>query len=453
MAFLLLIGVAKIDKIDLFVPGMNGSKAYRIPALITTTKGTLIAANDARIVNQNDNPNKINITIRRSQDNGKSWTPVQTVVSFPGESEDSPAAIDSSLLQCEETQTIWMLYCHTPGGIGLWNSDKGTGFDEQKQRILYDNQMNKYLLTDKNTVKKMTGELTDYHVDETNYLYKENVRVGHIYQKFDPQASDLLVETPTSFLQLVKSDDDGETWSKPVDLNPQVKEEWMRFIGAGPGRGIQIKNGPHKGRLIFPIYFSNESRLLSCAVIYSDDNGATWKRGDSVNDNRKLADKKHAAESLGPGTNQYELTESQAFELSDGTIQLYMRNHSGKGIVARAISKDGGKSWEDFKFVKDLANPVCQFSVLSYPKGNEEWILFLGPDSKDKRENGVLKLSKDGGQTFQELRTIEPKSFVYSCLTITQENGIALLYETERGEGNLLKSVFTTLSIEEILNK
>lgn len=450
MAFFIRLGEVIINnKKDLFVPGMNDSKAYRIPALITTEKGTLIAANDARVINQNDNPNKINITIRRSQDNGKTWSPIQTVVSFPGETVDSPAAIDSSLLQCEETQTIWMLYCHTPGGIGLWNSDKGIGFDEEGQRILYDNQMNKYVLSDRNTVEKVIGESTTYTVDKEGYLYKEGIKLGHIYQKFDSNNSDMLVETPTSFLQLVKSNDEGKTWSEPIDINFQVKEEWMRFIGAGPGRGIQIKNGPYKGRLIFPIYFSNDLRLMSCAVIYSDDEGKTWKRGESVNDGRELVVTTHSAEYLGSGANQYELTESQAVELTDGTIQLYMRNHAGKRVVARAISEDGGVSWKDFEYVEDLANPVCQFSVLNCPKADEDRIFFLGPESSSKRENGVLKLSTDGGQTFQYLKTIEPESFVYSCLTILEDNTLGLLYETEIGEGELLKSVFTTVIIED----
>ena len=47
------------------------------------------------------------------------------------------------------------------------------------------------------------------------------------------------------------------TWSKPIDLNKDVKADWMRFLGTGPGRGHQIKNGKYEGRLVFPIYLTN----------------------------------------------------------------------------------------------------------------------------------------------------------------------------------------------------
>lgn len=78
------------------------------------------------------------------------------------------------------------------------------------------------------------------------------------------------------------SDDDGQTWSKPENINHQVKEEWMRFIGTGPGVGIQLKNG----RLVFPIYYTNAHGKQNSAVIYSDDNGKNWTRGESPNDGR-----------------------------------------------------------------------------------------------------------------------------------------------------------------------
>ena len=91
---------------------------------------------------------------------------------------------------------------------------------------------------------------------------------------------------------MIRSENGGETWSEPMDLNPQVKEEWMQFIGAGPGTGIQIQQSPYKGRLVYPIYFtSQDATVSSSAVIYSDDAGRSWKRGASVNDGREMRGK------------------------------------------------------------------------------------------------------------------------------------------------------------------
>ncbi|WP_343755779.1 sialidase family protein [Alkalibacterium iburiense] len=442
----------KAHKQDLFTPGLNGSKAYRIPTLLTTDEGTVIAANDARIVDQRDNPNKINITIRRSFDNGQTWGDLQTVVEFPGDDLSSPAAIDSSLLQDEETGTIWLLYSHTPGGIGLWNSEEGVGFDENGDRLLFDWQKARYVLKDDGSVLNAKGEKTEYTVNEKGYVTKGNKTVGHIYEKFDELNQDLLYESPTTFLQVIKSEDDGETWSKPMELNTQVKEEWMRFLGTGPGIGIQLKKGEHKGRLVYPVYFSNSVRFMSCTVIYSDDNGATWKRADSPNDNRTITLESNSAKDLGVSARNHELTESQVVELSDGTLALYMRNHFGNGQIARAVSHDGGVTWENFEFVEELLNPVCQVSVINYTQESDEQdtLIFCGPRSETERENGVVLLSEDGGKTWPHAKVLESGSFVYSCLTVLENGEIGVLYETECDDEGRIKSVYASFTLDDL---
>lgn len=440
-----------LKKVDLFAPGDNGSKAYRIPSLLTTKKGTLIAGNDARIVNQRDNPNKINITIRRSFDNGETWTPIQTVVEYPGNDITSPAVIDSSLLQDEETGTIWMLFSHTPGGIGLWNSGPGIGFDEKGRRLLHDNEWNRYTLEEDGSVLTLAGEATDYRVDERGYSSKNGSESGHIYEIFDETKADHLFEQHTCYLQIIKSDDDGETWSKPIELNPQVKAEWMQFLGTGPGVGIQLKQGEHAGRLVFPIYYSNLARMMSCAVIYSDDNGQSWHMGDSPNDNREITLVTESSQALGINARKYELTESQVIEMDNGDLVLYMRNHYGNGQIARATSHDGGQTWHGFEFVEELINPVCQISVIRYPsEDGKERVLFSGPASIDKRENGIIRLSEDGGKTWPYATTVEAGDFVYSCLTVMADGRIGILYETTIEDRESIKSVFTSLSLGDV---
>ncbi len=176
-------------------------------------------------------------------------------------------AIDTSLLQDEETGSIFMIYCHTPGGIGLWNSVPGVGFDIKGRKKLYDHEGKLFLLeTDGRVldgrVLDEDGQETDYSVDEDGEVFKGKERKGNIYLKQGIDLNESLLEERTSFLHIIQSDNDGLTWSKPRELNLMVKEEWMRFIGSGPGFGIQIKHGDKKGRLIFPIYFSNETDCL-----------------------------------------------------------------------------------------------------------------------------------------------------------------------------------------------
>ena len=82
---------------DLFNTSMNDSvSCYRIPALVTAPNGNLIAAIDERVPSCNDlrGSDDINIVIRRSDNNGKTWGPIEMVMDFPlGQSASDPSLI------------------------------------------------------------------------------------------------------------------------------------------------------------------------------------------------------------------------------------------------------------------------------------------------------------------------------------------------------------------------
>ncbi|WP_420319962.1 sialidase family protein [Flagellimonas sp.] len=99
----------KSYSITLFDSQTNENVAcYRIPSLITTTNGTLIAAIDERVDSCNDlRDNKdINIVIRRSNDNGQTWSVIEAVVDYPrGES-----ASDPSMILDRDTGEVFLFY-------------------------------------------------------------------------------------------------------------------------------------------------------------------------------------------------------------------------------------------------------------------------------------------------------------------------------------------------------
>ena len=427
-----------MEHIKLFYPGLNNCENYRIPSIISTDKGTLIAAIDARVDRAGDNPNNIDKYIRRSVDNGQTWEPIQVLVDYPGRGDEGSAACDPAMLQDKETGTIWMIFNHTPAGIGLWNSRPGVGFDKDGYRLLFDPEGNEYTLRENGKVFDSNGQETDYLVDEAGDVTKANSVIGNIYLKEGP-----LLEARTSFLQAVKSDDDGLTWSKPIDLNFQVKEEWMGFIGAGPGLGIQLTRGKYAGRLVFPIYYNNRERgRMSCCVIYSDDNGKTWKRGQSPNDGRKWGDKIIDSKSL--DFSEAELTECQVIELSNGDLKIFMRNHSAEPYTAVSISKDGGETWGDVEFHKELVDPICQSSVIKIDlDDNRSYTIWSNPAHPEKRVNGTIRLSEDEGQTFPYSRVVREGGFGYSCLVPLSDGKIGLLYEPDDEPGIILFTKFT----------
>ena len=68
---------------------------YRIPSIVKTKSGVLVACADERFFTGRDNPNRIDKVVRRSLDNGLTWEDQIVVVEEVGESmKDASAAID-----------------------------------------------------------------------------------------------------------------------------------------------------------------------------------------------------------------------------------------------------------------------------------------------------------------------------------------------------------------------
>lgn len=442
--------MTSLNKKAIFHQDYEGIKSFRIPSMITTQKGTIIAGIDARIVASADNPNEIEAAIRRSFDNGETWKPIQHISSYPGEGLDGAAAMDTSLLEDKETGTIFMIYCHTPGGIGLWQSVSGTGFTEDGKRKLFDKDGNEYYLEKDKTVSDSQGNTTGYTVDDKGFVFKNNQTQGNIYYKQGVHPNESLLEKRTSFLQLIKSEDDGATWSEPIELNPMVKEEWMCFIGSGPGQGIQLQVGKYKGRLVFPIYFSNEGGHLSSACIYSDDHGRSWKCGESPNDGRILEGETLTAKTV--NENKQYLTESQVIELPSGELRYFLRNHYTLKRTAIATSHDGGEKWGEVSFDMSLVDPISQSSVIRYPSTGDgkTRVIFSNANHETDRKIGTIRLSEDGGKTWKYSKVVEEGMYGYSCLTVLQNGEIGLLYEKMNDPNNWsdMDITFTTFTLD-----
>ncbi|HDR1549248.1 TPA: exo-alpha-sialidase, partial [Pasteurella multocida] len=247
-----------------------------------------------------------------------------------------------------------------------------------------------------------------------------------------------------SYFWLTHSDDNGKTWSQPIDLTAQVKKDWMRFFGTGPGVGIQTQNG----NLLFPIYYINRQGKQSAALIISRDGGNTWDLGQSPNDNRPDLYGQNS-ETLSRSNAGYELTESQLVELDNGDLKLFMRNTSGR--VMMSTSKDGGYTWTDTHKVEALKHGYSQLSVIKYSKkiNGKEYIVFSGQSVEgsggdDKRRDGKLflgEVQEDGRiiwKTDKLVRSIDskgkangrlPNGYVYSSMAELGDGSIGLAYE------------------------
>ena len=212
---------------------------------------------------------------------------------------------------------------------------------------------------------------------------------------------------------VTSSTDDGLTWAKLREITADTKRPNWTWYATGPGAGIQIERGPHKGRLVIPCdHIEASTKRYFSHVIYSDDHGQTWK--------------------LGGSTPQDKVNECEVVELTGNRLLLNMRNYDkSQRTRQQAISADGGLTWADQRHAPELIEPICQASIRRYwwpGDGRKSVILFSNPAS-DKRNKLTVRASFDEGRTWLVSRSLDPRPSAYSCLAVLPDRTIAVLYE------------------------
>ena len=407
-----LCEVEPIETDALFDRGYQDSASYRIPSLLALASGTILAGADQRVSNANDSPNDINFVVRRSLDGGQRWEPARTVIDCPGSGEDASSVIDSCMVQDPNTGRIHVLIDHFPGGIGQPNCWASTGFDEQGRRLLRDLDDGRYVVEEDGAVTTIDGQATEFRVEDDGSVLRDGRPAGNFELAPGADPAESLLAIPTSYLQIVHSDDDGLTWSKPQDLNPQLKRPWMRFLGTCPGNGIALRHGAHAGRLVVPLYFNNDRNWLAmCATVaYSDDHGQTWQLSHGPNEGRETSDGPLDPQTFVDET--WSLHEAAVVERQDGVLLLFIRNQHPHGHVAVSESHDAGQTWGAIRFDENLPEIWCQPNAIRLPSAEgEDRIVFANASLMlPFRGCGVIRLSLDGGAHMETLADLQPRS-------------------------------------------
>ena len=448
---------AKIsEKEDVFEGGRNnqpnkdGIKSYRIPALLKTDKGTLIAGADERRLHSSD-WGDIGMVIRRSEDNGNTWGDRVTITNLrdnPKASDPSigsPVNIDMTLTQDPETKRIFAIYDMFPEGKGIFgmSSQKEEAYKEingKTYQLLYrEGEQGAYTIRENGTVYTPDGKATDYRVvvdpvkpaySDKGDLYKGDQLLGNIY--FTTNKTSPFRIAKDSYLWMSYSDDDGKTWSAPQDITPMVKADWMKFLGVGPGVGITLRTGPHKGRIVVPVYTTNRTNHLngsqSSRIIYSDDHGKTWHMGGGVNDNRTLYDGTVVDSST--MSNYYaQNTEASVVQLNNGDLKLFMRGLTEDLQVA--TSHDGGLTWDNNVERYDVPDVYVQMAATHTVQNGKEYILLANANGPG-RKNGYIRVARveeDGQLTWLHHHLIQEGEYAYNSLQQIGPDEFGLLYE------------------------
>jgi len=232
--------------------------------------------------------------------------------------------------------------------------------------------------------------------------------------------------TPAETGQLVMafSDDDGRTWSKPVNITPQVKDPAWRLVLAGPGTGITLRDGT----LVFPAQFKDAGNVPHSTLIWSKDHGATWHIGTGV---------------------KSKTTESQLVELADGCIMINCRDDRG-GARTVATTRDLGATWQSHPTDRlALPESVCMASLLALDMpGVGRRLLFSNPATTSGRHTMTVKVSDDDGLSWPDDRHTlydSRKGLGYSCLAPVDDTHVGVLYE------GLAELYFLRLPLPEVL--
>ena len=345
--------------------GENHVDTYRIPGLATTNDGSLIAVYDVRYGNSGDLQGNIDIGMSRSTNDGRTWEPMQVIMDMGrrgNKSEDQNGIGDPSILVDRNTGTIWV--------AALWaHGMKGK--------------------------KAWFASGQGFTPDETGQF------------------------------MLVKSTDDGQTWSEPINITSQIKKKEWKLMFQGPGKGITMRNGT----LVFPAQFKDENDIPHSTIIYSKDHGKSWNVGTGAKSNT---------------------TEAQVVELSNGELMLNMRDNRG-GSRSVYTTDDLGKTWRKHPTSRSaLQEPVCMASLIRWPV-DKDWsqrrLLFSNPNNTKSRVNMTIKMSTDDGMTWPKNHQIllnAKQGYGYSCMTVINKKTVGILYE---GVGELY---FQNVNISEL---
>lgn len=349
-----------LEKVDVFEAGTNGVALYRIPGVVVTAKGTVLAYCEARKSSGAD-WGEIEVHLRRSSDGGRMWDAARQIAHL---GERMPGNPHNALNGANE-QTV-----NNPVAI----------------------------------VDRETGAV--------HFLYCINYARAFY----------------------MRSDDDGATFSAPLEITTAFEEfrpecDW-RCLATGPGHGIQLANG----RLVVPVWLAygkvGQHSPSVMATVFSDDHGKTWQRGDIALPN--------TPETINPN-------ETAAVQLADGRVMLNARSVSKASRRLVTTSKDGATSWSTPRFDAALFEPICMGSIVRLsvkPASDKNRLIFSNPHSlkldadgheipggRGDRKNVSLKLSYDEGETWPVNKTLEEGPSGYSDLAALGDGTILCFYE------------------------
>jgi len=243
------------NRFNLFVSGQDGYNTYRIPVLLVTKNGTLLAFCEGRKTGKGDTGN-IDVLVKRSEDNGETWSE-QQVIWDDGENVcGNPCPVVD-----QKSGTIFLLMT------------RNLGTDHEPQIIKQESEDTRRIFFSSSTDDGLTWteptEITKDVKQENWTWYATGPCTGIQLQRGEHKGRLVIpcdhieAKTEKYFSHIIYSDDRGETWhiggSTPID---QLNECQV----------VELADG----RLLLNMRNYNRKEHLCRAISISDDSGMNW---------------------------------------------------------------------------------------------------------------------------------------------------------------------------------
>lgn len=346
-----------ISKIVLFSGGSDGYHSFRIPSLITTTTGTLLAFAEGRRFNNKDYGD-INIVYKRSTDNGKTWSDLKVVEGIgPGTWGNPTSVVD-----------------HLSGRISIfmnWNSSSKNQFgnDGLSKIDQYGDRKTLHSYSDDDGITWSKPSNLTSLLTPTNYTWDAVGPGVGIQKNRSPNKGRIIIPaTGRNFY----SDDGGISWNyQLVDRN--------KFPYSNTGESTIVED--NKGSLI-----RNDRPVLSNWKIFKrrwqskSDNGYNWTEFQPHN---QLLDPGSQASIIKYNSN----TPSRIIFLNPSST-------NSRSKMRVRISYDNGVSWPIHRLLPTSDDDTKQLGgYSSIAKTNDYHIAALVESNNDKNNSDTSNRS------------------------------------------------------------
>ncbi|PQO34543.1 exo-alpha-sialidase [Bremerella cremea] len=224
------------------------------------------------------------------------------------------------------------------------------------------------------------------------------------------------------------STDEGKTWGEPVTV---IGEKDLGYYILNNDRAVQLSNG----RLVLPVAqhvgpgMPKRNNAAAILVYYSDDAGETWQRSE------------YAARPPKRNGQDVISQEPGVVELKDGRLMMWIRTNAGSQFVT--FSRDKGDTWSQLK-PSDMKSPLAPATIERIPTTGDLLLIWNDhseiPDAlKGKRTPLCSAISKDDGQTWTNVKTLEDNPhgwYCYIALDFIEGNAVMAYCAGDRRENN-----------------